>query len=193
MMFERKISSSMLERKCQQYPVHFKSIDENGRFAGYASVFNVIDNQRDIILPGAFRDTLKGRSSEIRLLWQHRMDEPIGYFDAVFEDNKGLYVEGRLLLEVQRAGEAYALLKAQAIRGLSIGYSPLRYTIDPDSGARVLSQVELWEISLVTFPANEAAGITVVKSSHANEEYLPQHLIALSDALDAAIHTLKKA
>jgi len=123
----------------------------------------VVDSQRDIILRGAFAQTLSGRTGEIKLLWQHQQDEPIGVFDRMFEDERGLYVEGRLLLDVRRAKEAMILLKAGAISGLSIGYSPVRYCIDADTGIRLLAEVDLWEVSLVTFPANEVAGVTVVK------------------------------
>ncbi len=189
----------MLERKKHSYPLAIKSVDTAGRFAGYASVFNVIDNQRDSILPGAFKKSLQDRANEIRLLWQHLSAEPIGVFERIFEDAKGLYVEGRLLLDVQRAREAYALLKSNAIRGLSIGYTPLRYTIDHETGARLISEVRLWEVSLVTFPANEAANITVVKSASGiqhlgvrgeDKPIPPDQLIALSDALSRAITIL---
>lgn len=163
MYFERKISASMRERKRLRANWDMKSIDGDGRFAGYASVFDVVDNQRDVVMRGAFARTLSGRTGEIKLLWQHSQSEPIGVFERMFEDARGLYVEGRLLLDVQRAKEAHSLMKAGALSGLSIGYSPLRYTIDADSGVRRLAEVELWEVSLVTFPANAAAGVTVVK------------------------------
>lgn len=163
MYFERKISASMREHKRLRAKLEVKSIDAQGRFAGYASVFEVVDNQRDVMSKGAFTRTLNGRVHEIKLLWQHAQDEPIGVFDRMFEDARGLYVEGLLLLDVQRGREAHSLLKAGAISGLSIGYSPVRYTIDAQSGVRRLAEVELWEVSLVTFPANEAAGVTVIK------------------------------
>ena len=175
----------MRERKRLDFALELKSIDQQGRFAGYASVFNVVDSQRDIVLPGAFMQTVRGRAGEIKLLWQHQQDEPIGVFDRLFEDARGLYVEGRLLLGVQRAMEAHSLLKAGAISGLSIGYSPVRYAIDAKTGVRRLSQVELWEVSLVTFPANEAANVTVVKQA------MPYQLISLSDALDKALKALQ--
>ena len=195
MYLDRKIASTMRERKRLNFTLELKSIDAQGRFAGYASVFNVVDNQRDVILRGAFSQSVKGRVGEIKFLWQHQQDEPIGIFDRIFEDAHGLYVEGRLLLNVQRAKEAHTLLKAGAISGLSIGYSPLRYTIDANTGVRRLSQVELWEVSLVTFPANEAANVTVVKSDHDAEEWnravRSGQLLALSCALDRAISLLK--
>lgn len=195
MYYEQKISPSMLERKRLDFGLDIKSIDGAGRFTGYASVFDVVDSQRDVILRGAFSETLSGRIGEIKLLWQHSSAEPIGVFDVIAEDEKGLYVEGRLLLDVQRAREAYALLKAGAIQGLSIGYSPLRYTIDDDTGVRLLASVQLWEVSLVTFPANDQANIRVVKQEMPEREWreasAPGRIIALADALDRAIGVLR--
>lgn len=164
MYYEKKISASMRERKHYRCALNLKSLDTVGRFAGYASVFNVVDSQRDIMLRGAFSGTLAKRRDNVKLLWQHRQDEPIGIFDLIFEDSQGLYVEGRLLLDVARAREGYALLKAGVVSGLSIGYAPVRYRIDADTGIRQLAEVELFEISLVTFPANAAANVTVVKA-----------------------------
>lgn len=190
MLYERKVSSSMLERKRLPFSMFVKSLDAEGRFAGYASVFDIIDQQRDVILRGAFDETLKGRVQQIKLLWQHQPEEVVGVFDRIFEDARGLYVEGRLLLDVQRAREAYALLKAGALSGLSIGYSPLRYRIDENSGVRKLSTVQLWEVSLVTFPANSAAGVTLVKQMERASEMHPEQRIKLSDALDNAMKAL---
>lgn len=161
--YERKVSPTMYAHKQLDCTLELKSIDEDGRFAGYASVFDLVDNQRDKVLYGAFADTLKGRVGEIKLLWQHQMDEPIGYFTTMFEDTHGLYVEGQLMLEVEKAREAYVLLKQGVVTGLSIGYAPIRYSMDPDTGVRQLNQVALYEISLVTMPANEASQVTVVK------------------------------
>jgi len=195
MFIERKISATMRERKRLDFGLSLKSLDTQGRFAGYASVFNIVDNQRDIIQRGAFVQSLKGRTGEIKLLWQHQQEEPIGVFDRIFEDARGLYVEGRLLLNVQRAKEAHTLLKAGAISGLSIGYSPVRYKIDAASGVRQLQEVELWEISLVTFPANAAANVTVVKQTAAalcEEAIHPAEAAILCRMLDETIAVLKR-
>lgn len=150
--------------------LELKMLGEDGRFAGYASVFEVVDSQRDMVHRGAFAKSIAGRLSQIKLLWQHAMGEPIGYFTAMFEDTHGLFVEGRLMLEVAKAREAYALLKAGVVRGLSIGYAPVRSRVDAQTGVRHLSEVELWEVSLVTFPANEAAQVTVVKAATMDHE-----------------------
>lgn len=146
-------------------PLEIKSIAADGTFAGYASVFHVVDNQQDKVAPGAFRASLKARSQPVQLLWQHQWESPIGVIETLFEDTRGLFMRGRLLMDVEKAREAYALLKAGVLRGLSIGYSVKRATRDPHTGVRTLQEVELWEVSLVTFPANEAAQITTVKSA----------------------------
>ncbi len=192
-MYNKKISASMRERKRMAFALQVKALGADGTFAGYASVFDIVDNQKDIMMKGAFSATLKQGAGAVKLLWQHQQDEPIGVFERMFEDSVGLYVEGRLLLDVQKANEAYALLKAGAVSGLSIGYSPVRYKIDANSGVRMLAEVDLFEVSLVTFPANAAATVTVVKSTPT----LPSHkaegmeFIALQDALDKAIGTLR--
>lgn len=201
MFSDKKIGSSMREHKTLQFNLNMKSLDQAGRFAGYASVFDVVDSQRDIIIRGAFAHTLQGRTPLIKLLWQHQQHDPIGVLDRLFEDERGLYVEGTLLLDVQRAREAYALLKSGAVQGMSIGYSPVRYRIDAETGVRILSEVDLWEVSLVTFAANEAAKVTVVKHAEPvlNSREIEQwshaaqagRLVELSDALDRAISTLK--
>lgn len=145
-----------------QYQLAVKSIKENGIFEGYASVFNVQDYTNDIIVPGAFTEAIE--KNNVKLLWQHHTDEPIGVFQTIIEDSYGLYVQGKLLLEVQRATEAYSLLKAGAIEGLSIGFVPKSYEYDEIKKVRYLHEVELWEISLVTFPANPLSQVTSVKN-----------------------------
>lgn len=150
-------------RNQKSYGFEVKSIAADGTFAGYASVFGVVDSQRDVVLPGAFAASLKSRKQPVQLLWQHQWESPIGSITKLFEDARGLYVQGKLLMEVAQAREAYALLKEGILRGLSIGYSVKRSKRDPETGVRQLLQVELWEISLVTLPANDAAQVTVVK------------------------------
>ena len=141
-----------------------KSLEEDGTFAGYASVFHVVDSQQDVVKPGAFQASLKSRKALVRLLWQHQWENPIGVIESLFEDRRGLFMKGKLLMDLAQAREAYSLLKAGVVKGLSIGYSVKQATKHPTTGVRMLHAVDLWEISLVTFPANEAAQITVVKS-----------------------------
>lgn len=166
-----------------------KALDEQGAFAGYASIFHVVDNQNDMMLEGAFTDTLADPEGDVKLLWQHNFEEPLGYFTLLKEDARGLYVEGRLLLDVQRAKEAHALLKTGAIAGLSIGYVPVKYHIDPKTGVRMLEEVALYEVSLVTFPANEQATVHAVKRED-TAHIRSGDMIRLSDAFDRALSIL---
>ncbi len=152
-----------METKQLEFPLSLGEVAEDGSFSGYASVFDVIDSHNDVVVNGAFKRTLKNRS-DVKLLWQHRMDEPIGVINHLQEDDNGLYIEGKLLLDIQRAKESYSLLKSGAINGLSIGYSVVDYDIDSQSGSRVLKDVDLWEVSLVTFPANKRSGVTSLKA-----------------------------
>lgn len=121
---------------------------------GYASYFGVPDRGNDIVEKGAYAASLKRLATagrRVKMLWQHDPAEPVGVWDEVREDDKGLYVKGRLLPDVARAREAAALIEAGAIDGLSIGYRTIRATKD-DAGRRRLAELELWEVSLVTFP-----------------------------------------
>ena len=132
-----------MRKKQFDYALSLKNLDENGTFTGYASIFNIKDYHSDIILKGAFKKTLsKKKIKDIKLLWQHKLDEPIGYFTNIQENAEGLFVEGKLLInDLQRAKEAYALLQVNAIEGLSIGYNVVESHYDNDQTA------------LVTFPA----------------------------------------
>jgi HK97 family phage prohead protease len=121
---------------------------------GYASLFGVTDQGGDAVRPGAFAAglaRLAQKGDRVRMLWQHDPTRPIGVWDEIREDENGLWVKGRLLPEVVQAREAAALLKAGAIDGLSIGYRTIRAERD-QKGRRVLAEIELWEVSLVTFP-----------------------------------------
>lgn len=153
-----------LENKQLDFSFEVKAINDEGMFSGYASIFDVVDSQQDVILKGAFERTLRERGvASIKMLWQHRVEEPIGYFTHVEEDAMGLYVEGKLLLDVQKSQEAYGLLKKGAISGLSIGYSVRESEVDYNEGIRYIHDVDLWEVSLVTFPANQHATVLDVK------------------------------
>ena len=122
--------------------------------SGYASVFGVRDQGGDVVMPGAYAASLKrlaAREGRVRMLWQHDQSQPIGVWDEVVEDARGLRVRGRLLTEVAKGREAAALMAAGAVDGLSIGYRTLRAEKLPEGG-RKLIELELWEVSLVTFP-----------------------------------------
>jgi HK97 family phage prohead protease len=142
-----------------------KVIAPDGSFEGYASLFDVKDLGGDVIAPGAFRDSLRARGSRgIRMLFQHDPGEPIGAWDELKEDARGLFVRGSLLLEVSRAREVLALMRAGALDGLSIGFRAVRGHRDARSGIRRLTSVDLWEISIVTFPLLPQARVEHVKA-----------------------------
>ena len=126
---------------------------ETGEFEGYASLFGQMDLGRDVVLPGAFLDSLHARGTGgIRLLWQHDPHQPLGHWDEITEDARGLYVRGQLDLSHTRAREAFSLMQRGALDGLSIGYRTQIERKDPATGLRALERIDLWEISLVTFP-----------------------------------------
>ena len=142
-----------------------KSVDETGEFEGYASLFNREDLGHDVVLPGAFTKTLATRGIDsIRMLFQHNAAEPIGVWEDLHEDARGLYAKGRLLPTVSKSRDVLGLMRAGAIDGLSIGYRPTRATRDPRTGIRRIAQIDLWEISIVTFPMAPEARISAVKS-----------------------------
>lgn len=143
-------------------PFKIKAVSEDGLFSGYGSVFGVVDSYKEVVTPGAFAESLQGRMPA--LLWQHRSGEPIGVYTLVKEDSIGLYVEGKLALKTARGAEAYELLKMGALNGLSIGFITREDSYDKVSGVRTLKKVDLWEVSLVTFPANDASRVSTVKS-----------------------------
>jgi HK97 family phage prohead protease len=137
-------------------------------FEGYASLFNVPDGAGDIVAPGAFAASLRKRPPErVRMLYQHFAHEPLGVWEAIREDASGLYVKGRLVLDVVRAREVKALLREGALNGLSIGFRTVRATRDAKSGLRTLREIELWEISVVTFPLLAGSKVTAIGSAFA--------------------------
>jgi HK97 family phage prohead protease len=146
-------------------PLDLKRVDPDGTFSGYASLFDREDLGRDIVLPGAFRDSLAARGAAgIRMLYQHKPDEPIGIWESLREDSRGLYARGRLMLAVARAREVLALMRAGALDGLSIGFRTVTGQRDAKTGIRRLARIDLWEISIVTFPLLPEARVAQVKS-----------------------------
>ena len=139
-----------------------KEINEDGTIIGYGAVFDVKDNGGDIITKGAFSRSLN-TGKKVKMLWQHKRDEPIGVWNEIKSDDNGLLLKGQLALETQQGRETYALLKMGALEGLSIGFIPVQVDFD-EKGTRLLQEVNLKEVSIVTFPMNEEANVLAVKS-----------------------------
>jgi HK97 family phage prohead protease len=140
-------------------------VEADGGFCGYASLFGEADLSRDVVMPGAFAKSIRARGpAGIRMLFQHDPANPIGVWKEIREDARGLFVHGRLTPEVARAREVLALMRAGAIDGLSIGFRTVRGRTDAKTGVRRLLEVDLWEISVVTFPMLPSARVSAVKS-----------------------------
>jgi uncharacterized protein len=169
--FGRKQSGAL---KVRDFDFEIKAVSEDGKFNGYGSVWDVVDSYQEVVAKGAFTDSLaelatKGRP--VPVLWQHRSSEPIGAWSNLKEDDHGLFGEGQILLD---AGEmekrAYAHMKARTVTGLSIGYWVRESSYDEKTGIRTLTKLDLVEISLVTFPANDDARVEAVKFKLAHGE-----------------------
>ncbi|MFI0846429.1 HK97 family phage prohead protease [Mesorhizobium sp. IMUNJ 23232] len=155
-----------------------KAVAEDGIFEGYASTYTV-DQGRDVVVPGAFAKTLATRpASRIKMLRDHDHRQLIGQWIDAKEDATGLWVKGRLLLDIAAAKEAYSLLKAGALDGLSIGFRTLRDRWDSAKKVRFLEEVDLREISLTAFPMNESAAVSTVK----DDEFAQRVVAAINRA-----------
>ena len=160
------------------------SVTDDAVIEGYASLFGQVDQGSDVVQHGAYRASLEGLSKagqRVKMLWQHDPAQPIGVWDELREDGKGLWVKGRILDAVEKGREAAALIGAGAIDGLSIGYRTLRATKD-DRGQRLLNEVELWEVSLVTFPMLPQARVGAHKAEEAKGDFLHELATVFQDA-----------
>lgn len=180
----------------------------DGAVEGYASLFGEIDQARDMVMPGAFTQTLKQRGlRKIPMLFQHDPAEPVGIWLELREDLRGLWARGRLIPDVRRARELLALLQAGAVDGLSIGYRTQRARIEPRTRVRKLDQVDLWEISIVTFPLLSGARVAAVKAQPpsrlrdraerdwaqlTDQQRISRTLTGLSDAADAPAPLIRR-
>ena len=157
-----------LTKEIKRAAAMLSQVTPAGTFEGYASLFGVADMGRDVVLPGAFADTLVKRgASGVKMLWQHEAGQPIGRWEALVEDARGLKVKGRLNLDVAKAREVLSLMREGAVDGLSIGFRTERATTDKKTGIRSLAKIDLWEISVVTFPMLPQARVSVVKRAGA--------------------------
>jgi len=164
---EKQAEKESIEIKSSIKAYDDEDEDKNyGTFEGYGSVFGNKDLGNDVIESGAFTKSLKRRKPQnVKLLYQHKSDMPIGVFDEIREDDHGLVVKGRLALKTQAGAEAYELLKMGALDGLSIGFrvNPKEVSYDKRGNKRIIKEVDLMEVSLVTFPVNPQATVRSVK------------------------------
>ncbi len=160
------------------------TVSDNAEIEGYASLFGQADQGGDIVQMGAYAASikaLKDAGQRVKMLWQHDPTQPIGVWDEVREDARGLWVKGRLLDCTQRGREAAALIAAGAIDGLSIGYRT-RKAGKNDKGQRLLTDLELWEVSLVTFPMLPSARVAAKGDEPGAEAALREMVAVLTDA-----------
>ena len=151
-----------------------------GEFEGYASLFSVADGAGDVVAPGAFARSLKHRAPDrVRMLYQHHADEPLGVWETIVEDQRGLYVRGRLNLDVERARDVGSLIAQGALNGLSIGFRAIRARRDKASGRRLLNEIDLWEISVVTFPLLPGSEVTAIGRKAREAEILKRAAVWL--------------
>ena len=182
-----------------------EAVNEDGFFSGYCNVFDVKDSYDEIVRKGAFEESLKAWNAQGKMppvLWNHDRNQPLGVWTLLKEDEHGLYGEGRLLVnDVAKAKEIHALMRAGAIDGLSIGYRVDKWAYDESAEVLELLEIDLREISIVTFPANEASRVETVKSALAKGSLptLPEFEKALRDlgfsktqATIVASHGLRK-
>jgi uncharacterized protein len=157
-------------RKYRQRELSFraKEVAEDGTFKGYASVFGVLDSYRETVAPGAFVESLariKASDTTLPALWHHNAANPIGGYDTLAEDDKGLYVEGFLLKDdIPQARVAYVTMQRKIVTGLSIGYYVEEELWNEKERILTLTKVDLVEVSIVTFPANSEARVDAVKA-----------------------------
>jgi uncharacterized protein len=155
-------------REIRAFALQIKAAGDDGTVEGYGSMFGVRDAYDDVIAAGAFADSLAAHrkaGTMPAMLWQHSSSEPIGIWTEMAEDAKGLKIKGQLALATARGKEAHELLKMGALNGLSIGFVSKQWAYERESEIRTLTEIELWEVSLVTFPANQAARVTNVKAA----------------------------
>jgi len=162
----------MLETKF--LPVDLKSgkMSDDGRYReieGYGAVFGNVDSYNEIIEPGAFANSIAVK--EPKMAWQHDLRELVGRWDEYREDNNGLMMRGRIATRTERGADAVELLELGALKGLSIGFNTVKSEMDHDKGIRRLLEIDLWEVSLVSVPANPLANVTGFKSIETTREF----------------------
>ena len=173
-----------MQRKA--FPFELKAIDEKGTFSGWASTFGGPDLGNDVIAPNAFAQTLRQRGPERVLLWQHRTDQPVGKV-KLREEGRGLWADGVLNPALSTFQDHYTMLKDGLVGQMSIGFDAIQKDYN-DQGQRVLKEIALWEISLVTFGMNPEANIESVKSAAQTAEEETEVYRLLSELSDQLKH-----
>lgn len=163
-----KVPEVLQNRETKYAPVTIDEISLAGRFSGYASVFDEVDMGNDIVAKGAFSKYLRTHPpAKIRMLFQHNPDEPVGVWEEIREDAKGLHVTGSLSTKTARGRELIELMNQGAIDGLSIGFKTVRSRKNKHSNIRTILEADLWEISIVTFPMQNNARVETIKHMNA--------------------------
>lgn len=170
--------------------MHFSDmITDDGMFTGYAAIFDTEDIEGDVLVKGAFANSLHHRLPDrVQMLYQHDATQPIGKWLTVAEDNRGLFVQGQLLLDLERAQEVYHLIRSDVLTGLSIGYRTVKSATIGSGPARALYEVDLWEVSLVTFPMHPEAQIIPRTAIQASRNHPPTDM---NHAIKALEHDLR--
>lgn len=177
-----------MDRYSPAFEIDTKAVKDDGEFEGYASVYGNKDLGGDIVMPGAFMKSLES-GRKIKLLWQHDPSRPIGVWDKWSDHGQGLKGKGRFLLTTTAGREAYEMVKAGAVDGLSVGFRTIKDEYDSAKQARLIKQADLVEVSVVTFPMNPKATVTAVKSDEFDPREIEQGLrdagLSRSDAVKA--------
>lgn len=170
-------TTALPDQKTKDFAFDLKTSDtEKNIIEGYASTFGGDpDSHNDVIEMGAFAKTIKERGNDIKFLWQHDWNEPIGKIVDIYEDAKGLFIKVKIS-ETTRGKEALVLAKDGVINRMSIGYSVIKHDYDSSTGIRTLKEIKLYEVSAVTFPSNTNAVITGAKRQNLEQSF--KHFIA---------------
>ncbi|TXL75628.1 HK97 family phage prohead protease [Vineibacter terrae] len=168
------------------FEIDTKGVSDEGVFSGYASIFGTEDLGRDVVVAGAFAKSLQRRpAGKVKMLRDHDSRQPIGVWTELVEDRKGLRATGQIILETEKGRETHVLMKRGALDGLSIGFRTIKDKFDRPKGIRFLEEVDLPEISIVTFPMHPRATVSNVKGHD------PERARALVAAIKRAEEALK--
>jgi uncharacterized protein len=175
--------------KHANFNLELKQLDTEGSFEGLLSTYGNVDQAGDVVVAGAFEKTIKEKGRTRPLLYQHRPDVPIGML-TLYDTPTALAVKGQLLMELDDAQKAYALIRAKIVTGLSIGFESVKDTIQ--NGVRYIKEINLFEGSVVTFACNEEALITAVKALETQQQYSESKLSRCAALIDESIRIVRE-